>query len=453
MSVGAVVLAAGDGTRMRSATPKVLHQVAGRSLVAWVLRALDGAQATHTVVVVGADADRVREALPDRVAVAVQDERRGTGHAAQIGLAALDASCDTVIVACGDTPLLTPDLFEQLIAEHRAGGRPATLVTAVLDDADAYGRIVRGADGSVARIVEAADASPDELEIGEFNAGLYVFDRSALEQGLAGLSAHNAQGELYLTDVVAGVAGPVGAVVADDVFEVLGVNTRIELAECETVIQDRLRCAHMLGGVSMPDPSAVYLDADVTVGEDTVLYPGTHLRGASVVGSGCTIGPNVVAIDTTIGDATTIVSAHLVRSRVGNRCQIGPFAYLRPDTVLSDGVKVGTYVELKNTQIGEGSKVPHLSYLGDATVGTRSNVGAGNITANYDGANKHRTLIGDDAFTSCDCVLVAPVSIGDGAWTAAGSIITEDVPPGALGIARARQRNIDGWADRRKGND
>jgi bifunctional UDP-N-acetylglucosamine pyrophosphorylase / glucosamine-1-phosphate N-acetyltransferase len=453
MSVGAIVLAAGEGTRMRSATPKVLHEVAGRSLVGWVLQSLEGAQASHTVVVVGAEADRVRATLPEGVAVVVQEERLGTGHAAQMGLAALDVTCDTVVVACGDTPLLTRDLLERLVSEHRSAGGPATLVSGVLDDAGAYGRILRDGDGTVGRIVEARDASPDELLIGEFNAGLYVFQRAALEAALAGLSAHNAQGELYLTDAIAAVGGGVGVVVAADAREVFGVNTRVDLADCEAVIQYRLRRRLMLSGVSMPDPSRVYIDADVTVGQDSVLHPGTQLRGTTTVGTGCTVGPDVVATDTEIGDATTVVSAHLVRSRVGQRCQIGPFAYLRPDTVLSDGVKVGTYVELKNTQVGEGSKVPHLSYLGDATVGERSNVGAGNITANYDGANKHRTEIGDDAFTSCDCVLVAPVRIGDGAWTGAGSIITEDVPDGALGIARARQRNIEGWADRRKGGD
>lgn len=452
MSVGAVVLAAGEGTRMRSATPKVLHEVAGRSLVGWVLRALDGADARHTVVVVGVGADRVSAELPDGVVTAVQHERRGTGDAARVGVEALDSSCDTVIVACGDTPLLTPDLLARLVAEHRSSGRRATLVTAVLDDAATYGRIIRAGDGTVARIVEARDATPDELRIGEFNAGLYVFERGALEAALAGLQAHNAQGELYLTDAVAAMDGGAGAVVAADAREVFGVNTRIDLAECEAVIQDRLRRELMLAGVSMPDPTRVYVDADVTVGEDSVLHPGTQLRGHTAVGAGCVVGPDVVATDTEIGDGTAVSSAHMIRSRVGKKCQIGPFAYLRPDTVLADGVKVGTYVELKNTQIGEGSKVPHLSYLGDATVGERSNVGAGNITANYDGANKHRTEIGDDAFTSCDCVLVAPVRIGDGAWTGAGSIITEDVPDGALGIARARQRNIDGWAERRKGN-
>jgi bifunctional UDP-N-acetylglucosamine pyrophosphorylase / glucosamine-1-phosphate N-acetyltransferase len=449
MSVGAVVLAAGEGTRMRSSRPKVLHEVAGRPLVAWVLDALQGAGASHTVVVVGTGADAVREALPDGVAVAVQESRLGTGDATRIGLAGLDPGCDTVVVACGDTPLLTRDLLAGLVASHRAGGHRATLVTAVVDDAGAYGRVVRGDGGLVERIVEARDASPDELAIGEFNAGLYVFDRAALDTAIGGLATHNAQGELYLTDVVERLGGGVGAVIAPDAREVNGVNTRVELAGCEAVAQERLRRELMLAGVSMPDPAAVYLDAGVEVGEDTTLLPGTHLRGRTVVGAGCAIGPDVVATDTVIGDATVAASAHMIRSRVGSRCQIGPFAYLRPDTVLADGVKVGTYVELKNTSLGEGTKVPHLSYLGDATVGAGSNVGAGNITANYDGAHKHRTEIGDRVFTSCDCVLVAPVRIGHGAWTAAGSIITEDIPDGALGIARARQRNIDGWAERR----
>ncbi|MEW6581643.1 MAG: bifunctional UDP-N-acetylglucosamine diphosphorylase/glucosamine-1-phosphate N-acetyltransferase GlmU [Actinomycetota bacterium] len=449
MSVGAVVLAAGEGTRMRSALPKVLHAVAGRPLVAWVLDALRGAGAGHTVVVVGNGADAVRDALPDGVAVAVQEERLGTGDAARVGLASLDPACDTVVVACGDTPLLTRELLSRLVTAHTEGGHHATLVTGVLDDAGAYGRVLRNGDGFVTRIVEARDASPEELAVGEFNAGLYAFDRAALAAAIGRLGTHNAQGELYLTDVVELLDGPVGAVIAGDVREVTGVNTRVELAECEAVAQERLRRDLMLAGVSMPDPARVYVDAGVEVGEDTTLLPGTFLRGATTVGRGCTIGPDVVATDTVIGDGTYAVSAHMIRSRVGARCQIGPFAYLRPDTRLADGVKVGTYVELKNTELGEGTKVPHLSYLGDATVGSGSNIGAGNITANYDGAHKHRTVIGDKAFTSCDCVLVAPVRIGDGAWTAAGSIITEDVPDGGLGIARARQRNIEGWAERR----
>lgn len=449
MSVGAIVLAAGEGTRMRSATPKVLHTLAGRPMLRWVLEALEGAEAARTVVVVGMGAETVREALPDGVAVAVQAERLGTGDAARVGLEALDASVDTVVVACGDTPLLTRGLLARLMAAHRSAGRDATLVTAQLDDPGAYGRVVRGPDGEVLRIVEARDASPEELLGREINAGLYAFDRVALEEALGRLSRANSQGELYLTDVVGIVPGGAAAVVADDPGEVLGVNSRVELAEAEAVVQARLRRELMLAGVSMPDPSRVYLDAGVRVGEDTILFPGTHLRGATEVGSGCAIGPDVVATDSEVGDGTTIVSAHLVRSRVGRRCQIGPFAYLRPGSELADGVKVGTYVELKNTRLAEGVKVPHLSYLGDAAVGAGSNIGAGNITANYDGDAKHRTEIGERVFTSCDCVFVAPVRIGDGAWTGAGSIITEDVPAGALGIARARQRNIEGYAERR----
>jgi bifunctional UDP-N-acetylglucosamine pyrophosphorylase / glucosamine-1-phosphate N-acetyltransferase len=445
VTIGVVVLAAGQGTRMRSDLPKVLHPLAGRPLIGWVLDAVSAAGASHTVVVIGNGADAVRQQLPAGLGIAIQHQRRGTGDAAMVGIDGLDPACDTVLIACGDTPLLDGDLIRRLVEEHRASGASTTMLSARLPDAGSYGRVVRGADGSVERIVEARDASTDELAIGEFNAGLYVCDRAALRAALGSLGTDNAQGELYLTDAVVRTGGPLAAVVADDPDVAAGVNDRADLAACEAVIQNRLRRDLMRAGVSMPDPAAVYLDATVAVGRDTTLWPGTHLRGATTVGEASSIGPDVVATDSAIGDRCTVLSAHLVGAQVGDGCQVGPFAYLRPGVRLERGAKAGTYVELKNALLGEGAKVPHLSYIGDATVGEGANIGAGNITANYDGFRKHRTEVGARVRTGSDCVLVAPVRIGDDAMTGAGSIITHDVPDGALGIARARQNNIEGF--------
>ena len=446
MSIGAVVMAAGQGTRMKSTVPKVLHQIAGRPLVGWVLDALASVKVDHTVVVVGHGADAVRRALPSECKVALQREQHGTGHATQVGLRSLDKSCDTVIVLSGDTPLLQGDLLKSLMRAHRRAGRGATLVSAVLDDAGRYGRVIREPSG--VRIVEARDASAAELAVREINAGLYVFDRVQLERALRRVGRDNAQGEVYLPDALPLLGGPVGVLVSPDPDVVLGVNSRTDLAECAAVIQGRLRERLMDAGVAMPDPQAVYLDAAVSVGADTVLHPGTHLQGATRISGGCVIGPNVVAKDCTIGEGTTALFAHMSDSAIGAGCQIGPFAYLRPGVTIEDGGKIGTYVEVKNTHIGKKAKVPHLSYIGDAEIGDGTNIGAGNITANYDGFRKHRTTIGAGVKTGSDCVFVAPVSIGDRAMTAAGSILTHDVPAGALGIARARQENREGFTKR-----
>ena len=445
MSIGAVVLAAGQGTRMRSTLPKVLHTLGGRPMLLWTLDALAGAGVGTVTVVVGHGADLVRAALPEGVGSVLQERRLGTGHAAMVGLGALDPSCETVLIVSGDVPLVDAGLLGRLVEEHRAGGRAATVVTARPDDAASYGRVIRAADGSVARIVEARDATPEELATDEINAGLYAFGRAGLVGALGGIGTDNAQGELYLPDVLPLLGGPVGALLADDPMAVAGINDRVELAACEAVIQRRLREALMRAGVTMPNPDAVYLEAGVEVGEDTVLWPGTHLRGATRIAGGCAIGPDAVIADSAIGEGSAVLSAHLDRAEVGAGCRVGPFAYLRPGAVLRDGARVGTYVELKNAVLGEGAKVPHLSYVGDADVGEDTNIGAGNITANYDGFAKHRTWIGARVKTGSDCVFVAPVRIGDDAMTGAGSIITTDVPDGALGIARARQSVIEGF--------
>jgi len=415
-------------------------------MILWALDALHTVDPEKVVVVLGPEGDEVKPSLLAGMQTALQEVRDGTGGATRIGLEALDPAVDTVVVMCGDTPLVDPALVDALISDHVHSGRAATMVTAILPDGGAYGRVVRDHHG--VRVVEAKDAHPDELEIREINAGLFAFNRAALVEALGKVTADNAQGELYLPDALTLIEGEVGALVAPDASVVQGVNTRVHLAECGAAIQDRLRHALLESGVTMPDPSRVLVDAGVTVGQDTVLWPGTVLRGATSIGEGCTIGPDVVMFDATVGDDTTVVSAHVLSSTIGNRCQVGPFAYLRPGVTMADGSKAGTYVEMKNTTLGEKSKVPHLSYIGDAEVGRDTNIGAGNITANYDGFRKHRTTVGDGVKTGSDCVLVAPVTIGDRAMTGAGSIITGDVPEGALGIARARQQNIEGFTDK-----
>jgi bifunctional UDP-N-acetylglucosamine pyrophosphorylase / glucosamine-1-phosphate N-acetyltransferase len=443
MSVGAIVLAAGHGTRMRSRLPKVLHPIAGRPMIMWALDALGGMPPDEVGVVLGPGGERVKPALPQGMRTALQEVRDGTGGATRIGLAALDPAVSTVVVMCGDTPLVDPGLVSTLVADHERSGRAATMVTAILPDGGSYGRVIRDHRG--VRVVEARDADHDQLAVREINAGLFAFDRAALAVAIEGVGSDNAQGEVYLPDVLPLIEGEVGALVAPDATVVQGVNTRADLAECEGIIQHRLRNELMVAGVTMPDPSRVFVQAGVTVGQDTTLWPGTILRGSTVVGEGCEIGPDVLLHDAVIGDGSRVVSAHVLSSTVGSGCTVGPFAYLRPGVTMEDGSKAGTYVEMKNTRLGERAKVPHLSYMGDADIGADTNIGAGNITANYDGFRKHSTTVGSGVKTGSDCVLVAPVTIGDNAMTGAGSIITGDVPEGALGIARARQENIEGF--------
>ena len=446
--VGAIVLAAGQGTRMRSQVPKVLHPLAGRTMLGWVLAAVADAGVKHVVTVVGHGADDVRAALPDGVVAAVQEEQRGTGHAAQVGLDAMDERCDTVLVLCGDTPLLTGDLLDRVLSAHIESRATASLLTAELDDPAAYGRVIRGMEGGVERVIEASDATPQQLSVREINVGVYVADRAELCAALEGVGSANAQGEVYLPDALPLLNGPVGALSIDDPSVALGINTRVELAACEAVLQERLREELMLSGVTMPDPTRVLLEVSVRAGQDTVLWPGTSLRGDTQIGADSEIGPDVTLIDSTVGDGATVVAAHVVESEIGDGCQVGPYARLRPGSRLAAGARVGTYVETKNAGLGPGAKVPHLSYIGDAEIGEGSNIGAGNITANYDGFRKHSTTIGARVKTGSDCVFVAPVTLGDDVMTGAGSIITDDVPDGSLGIARARQSVIEGFTAR-----
>jgi bifunctional UDP-N-acetylglucosamine pyrophosphorylase/glucosamine-1-phosphate N-acetyltransferase len=426
-------MAAGLGTRMRSSTPKHLHPVLGRRMVDWVLEAVRPLAPEPLVVVASPETADAFD-----VVVAVQEKPLGTGDAIRSACEAL-AGCDEVLVLSGDTPLLTTRLLEGLVAAHRGSQAEASVLSFVPQDVKSYGRIVRDDGGDLVAIVEAVDATPEELAIGEANSSIYVFRADALWPALERLTPANAQGELYLTDAVRGVVeegGRVAVHVAPDPAETEGVNTRVELAAAGAVLRHRILERHMLAGVAITDPSSTWIDAEVTIEPDAVVEPFTLLRGATVLGSGAVVGPHVVVVD----------------SEVGAGAVVGPFCYVRPGTVLGTSAKAGTFVELKNTRVGDGAKVPHLAYMGDAEIGDDTNIGAGSITANLGhrpSSPKERTVIGGDVRVGVDTVFVAPVSIGDDAWIAAGSVITEDVPPGALAIARARQENKEGRGGKR----
>jgi bifunctional UDP-N-acetylglucosamine pyrophosphorylase / glucosamine-1-phosphate N-acetyltransferase len=446
----AVVMAAGQGTRMKSATPKVLHDLCGWPLARWPVEAARAAGADEVVVVGGPDR-ALEPVLPEGATLAVQQEARGTGDAVRAGMAAVDDPDATVLVLCGDVPLVTREMLTRLAEAHERSDAEGTVVTMVLEDPTGYGRVVRRPDGGFDRIVETkrpGDATPEQLEIREVNAGIYAFTAGALTTALEKLTAANAQGEEYLPDVLPLLA-PAHVHVVDDPSLTLGVNDRADLAVVTKLAQQRIHTELQLAGVTIVDPTSTRIDAGVRLGEDTVVEPFCNLRGTTSAGRDCRIGPLTTAIDATLGDRVSAVHSYLDSAEVHDDVSVGPFAYLRPGAVLRTKSKAGTFVEIKNSDIGEGSKVPHLSYIGDADVGPGTNLGAATITANYDGRNKHRTTIGANVKTSVDTTLVAPVTVGDDAYTGAGSVITEDVPPGALGIARERQTNIANYAEKR----
>ncbi|WP_236827739.1 MULTISPECIES: bifunctional UDP-N-acetylglucosamine diphosphorylase/glucosamine-1-phosphate N-acetyltransferase GlmU [unclassified Blastococcus] len=451
-----VVLAAGQGTRMRSSTPKVLHPLGGRSMLGHVLAAAAPLGAGRTVVVVGSGREQVAshlaEIAPDALAV-VQEEQLGSGHAAGVALAAVPDLEGSVLVVNGDSPLLTSRTLTGLVAAHDAAGSVFTVLTAEVEDPTGLGRIVRDDRGAPRAIVEERDATDEQRALREVNAGVYVAHAATLRRVLAGLGTSNAQGEQYLTDALAPLVeggAPTAAVRADDPDDVLGCNDRVELAARRRTLNDRVLDALMRSGVTVVDPATTWVDVTASVGRDAVLEPGTHLRGATSVGDAAHVGPDTTLEDTVVGEGATVVRAHAVGARIGARVSVGPYAYLRPGTDLAAGAKVGTFVETKNAQVGEGAKIPHLSYVGDATIGRGTNIGAATVFVNYDGVAKHRTTIGEHARTGADNMFVAPVTVGDGAYTAAGSVITSDVPPGAMAVARAPQRNVAGWVRRRR---
>jgi bifunctional UDP-N-acetylglucosamine pyrophosphorylase/glucosamine-1-phosphate N-acetyltransferase len=442
---------------MRSAVPKVLHPLCGRPIIAWVVHAAKDAGAARIVVVDGAQR-RLDGQLPEGVEIAIQDEPRGTGDAVAAARDHIDRDA-TVVVTYGDVPLLTGEAIEQLVHAHDEAGAQATMATMEPADPTGYGRVIRAADGSVERVVETkvpGDATEEELAIREVNTGVYAFDGGALLDALGELGSDNAQGEVYLPDVLPVIRQKGGEIAGHPITDpdlMHGVDDRVDLAHARDVMQRRITERHMRAGVTVVDPASTLIEADVTIGRDTVVEPSSFLRGATAVGEGCVVGPLTTLIDSTLGDGITVPHSYVQGARIDDGATVGPFAYLRPNAHLHPNAKAGTFVEIKNAEIGAGAKVPHLSYIGDADVGEGSNIAAGNITANYDGRRKHRTTIGARVHTSVDTAFVAPVTVGDDAYTGAGSVITEDVPPGALGIARARQTNIDGYAERAAARD
>ena len=454
--VAVMVLAAGEGTRMKSRIPKVLHPLCGRSMLGHVLAAAGELDPHRIVVVTGHGRDEVSaEAtryVPDAVSV-VQDCQAGTGHAVRMVIEALGIMPGVVLVTYGDMPLLRGQTLAALAREHAAAGNAVTVLTARVGDPAGYGRIVRDERGSLAEIVEEADATPEQRSIEEINSGCYAFDGALLADAIKRVATGNAQGQEYLTDVVAILRGdghPVGTVLAADPAEIQGVNDRVQLAQARRAYNNRLLETWMRAGVTIVDPGATWIDVDVTIGQDTEIGPGTQLEGHTTIGEGVRIGPGCTLRDTTVADRAAVIHAVCVQAEIGPEATVGPYAYLRPGTRIGVGAHIGCHVELKNSVVGAGAKVPHLSYVGDADIGAAANIGAATIFANYDGAAKHRTTIGADVYIGSDTILVAPVTVGDGAYTAAGSVITEDVPAGALGVARGRQHNSEGWVERRR---
>jgi bifunctional UDP-N-acetylglucosamine pyrophosphorylase/glucosamine-1-phosphate N-acetyltransferase len=445
-------MAAGEGTRMRSSLPKMLHPVCGRPMVAWPINAArEAVGGEWNVVAIDSPKENSVPGLPDKVRIVTQPQPDGTGGAVRAALPLVEEA-ETVLVLSGDHPLITAENITGLLEAHAASGAAATLLTIELDDPGSYGRVVRNEAGEVERVVEAkgaGDATAEQLAIREINAGTYVFQAAHLAEALAEISNDNAQGEYYLPDVVPALreAGhTVAAHLSDDLAVTMGVNNRADLAAVEVVARRRILEAHMLAGVTVVDPGSTWVDIDVEIAADARIEPGSSLRGLTTVGAGSTVGPLTTLIDSHLGEGVSVPHSYLVECQVGDGANVGPFAYLRPGAELAAGAKAGTFVEIKNSRIGEGAKVPHLAYVGDADVGAGSNLGAGSITANYDGFRKNRTTIGENVRIGVDTMLIAPVEVGDGAYTGAGAVIKSDVPEGALAVSENEQRNIEGYA-------
>lgn len=445
----AVVLAAGQGTRMKSKLYKVLHSVCGKPMVQHIVDHLNHLMMNEIVVVVGHGADMVKEQLGDRVQYALQEQQLGTAHAVMMCRDLLQDKTGTTMVLTGDTPLIREETLAKLIEHHEQTGAAATILTTEVQDATGYGRIVRNSLGTVARIVEHKDATEEERQICEINTGIFCFDNQKLFSALTNVKNDNVQGEYYLPDVIEILKEQeevISAYLTPDHEEGLGVNDRVQLAKAEAVLRNRINEKHMRNGVTIIDPASTYIEADVVIGSDSIVHPGTMLRGKTVIGEDCKIGPNADLTNTIMEDQVKIQYSVVTDSQIRKGASIGPFAYIRPGSDVGEEAKVGDFVELKNTVLGNGSKVSHLSYLGDSEVGQGVNIGCGTITVNYDGVKKYKTIIGDHAFIGCNANLIAPVSIGDGAYIAAGSTITHNVPDDALAIARERQVNKEGYA-------
>ncbi len=446
---------------MKSATPKVLHAVAGRSLLGHVIEAASTLEPRHLVVVVGHGRDEVSahvaEVAPWALTI-VQQEQNGTGHAVRVALEDLAAkgistTDGPVVVLTGDTPLLTGRTLVSMLLEHESTSASATVLTARLSDPTGYGRVVRETGGSVAAIVEDKDATEDQRRIDEINSGMYAFSADRLLASLGRITTDNAQGEEYLTDVIGLLRADgdvVSASLCADADEILGVNDRVQLSQAAAIMRDRINESWMRQGVSILDPASTWLDVDVDLQPDVVIRPQVTMRGPTSVASGAVVGPGTTLVSCEVGSGAEVIHTWAELAVIGDDARVGPFTFLRPGTVLGSSTRAGAYVEIKNSTIGDGAKVPHLSYVGDAEVGVGTNIGAATIVVNYDGVDKHRTVVGDHVRIGSDTMLVAPVTVGDGAYTAAGSVITDDVPPGAMAVGRARQRNIEGWVQRKR---
>jgi bifunctional UDP-N-acetylglucosamine pyrophosphorylase / glucosamine-1-phosphate N-acetyltransferase len=451
-----IILAAGEGTRMKSTVPKVLHALCGRTMLGHAIAAARELSPQRLVVVAGHGRDQVSEHLtreaPD-AEVVIQERQGGTGHAVRTVLEAVGPIAGQVIVTYGDMPLLRGATLADLAAEHEAAGNMVTVLTARTSDPAGYGRIIRDASGAITEIVEEADATDEQRLVDEINSGCYAFDGTMLADAIKQVSTSDVSGQEYLTDVVGILRGDghrVGTQQAADASEIQGVNDRVQLAQARRIYNDRLLERWMRAGVTIVDPATTWVDADVTLEPDAEIGPSTQLEGRTAIASGARIGPGCVLRDTVVGAGATVINAVCDSSEIGPGASVGPYTRLRPGTRLGPGTRAGSFVEMKNAVVGEGSKVPHLSYVGDADIGSGSNIGAATVFVNYDGVQKHHTTVGDHVRIGSDTMLVAPVEIGDGAYTAAGSIITENVPPGTLGIGRARQHNVPGWVARRR---
>lgn len=452
--IATVILAAGQGTRMRSKLPKVLHPLAGQAMATYPLQVAEKVGSTQTVVVVGHGAEAVKGALrPFGVNFVLQEQQLGTGHALLMARDALDGFTGTLLLLCGDVPLLREETVRALLEQHQRQQATVSVLTANMDNPYGYGRIVRRGD-EVVRIVEEKDATPAERELTEINTGIYAFEAPAIFELLENVDRDNAQGEYYLTDSVAAAQAAglrVGACIVDDPREAMGINDRVQLAEAEAIMRRRINRSLMRSGVTIIDPEATYIDATVEIGTDSVIHPGSSLRGDCNIGSDCSIGPHTVVTDSCLADRVNIKAGCVVSdAKIGSDTDVGPMAHLRPGTVLAGENKIGNFVETKKAEVGFGSKASHLTYLGDCELGKGVNIGCGTITCNYDGVNKHRTVIEDDVFVGSDTQFVAPVTIGRNSLIGAGSTITKDVPADALAITRAEQKNIAGWAKRKR---
>ncbi len=448
-----VILAAGMGTRMKSKMPKVLHKVCGKPLSKWVIDASKAAGADKVCAVVGHKAETVKEVLGDVCEFALQAEQKGTGHAVMQAIDVIKNSKGEVVILNGDTPLITAETINKAIEYHKNNGNQATVITAILDDATGYGRIVRDNDGSVLKIVEQKDASEEEKKINEVNSGMYVFDAQSLVYALDKITPNNAQGEYYLTDtleILLSAGKKIGGYAISDNDEIRGINDRVQLNEAEKIMQKRINEYHMRNGVTMRNPESVYIEDGVEIGNDTKICQNVTIKSGTKIGSDCVIGSGSMLDRAVIHDGVDVLSSVILESEVDEGTHVGPFAYIRPNCHVGKEVKVGDFVELKNSNIDDGTKISHLTYIGDSDVGKRVNFGCGTVTCNYDGKKKYRTTIGDDCFVGCNTNFVSPINVGDGVYIAAGSTITEDIPENSLSIARARQVNKEGWKDKRK---